>query len=185
MAKDGQIVMNNKFYAKLVDVIGKVSMPEDGLSLEDRLNQTPTLKNGVFYVAGELSKDYKGVWELANCADGGESFLILSTDEFMNIKQDSDNEDYPVMEANVDGRVFGFISSLIALGIIWYIAGSRKGMNASLYSKSADSLECSLCETTTYFLSGDGRKDITQDEFREIESMSAVVTEFTRHKYKM
>lgn len=185
MAKDGQIVMNDKFYAKLVDVIGKVSMPEDGLSLEDRLDQTPTLKNGVFYVAGELSKDYKGVWKVASCADSGESFLTLSTDELMNIKQDSDDEEYPVMEANVDGRVFGFISSLLALGIIWYIAGSRKGMNASLYSKTADSLEHSLHETTTYFLAGNGRKDITQDEFREIEGMSTVVTEFTRHRYKM
>ena len=184
MATDGQIVMNDKFYDKFVDIIGKVLLPEDELSLEDRLDQTPTFKNGVFYVASELSTGYNGVWKLTNCV-ANEQFLCLFTDDLIAIKQSGGKEESCIMEAVVDGRTFGLISSLLALGILWYIAGSRKSMDASLYSKAADSLECGLRETTEYFLTGDGRKDITQNEFREIENMSTVVFEFAKYKYEV
>lgn len=184
MATDGQIVMNDKFYNKFVDIIGKVLMPEDDLSLEDRLDQTPTFKNGVFYVASELSTGYDGVWKLTNCI-ANEPFLCLFTDNLIAIKQEGCKEESTITEAVVDGRTFGLISSLLALGILWYIAGSRKGMDATLYSKAAEGLEGGLRETVAYFLTGDGRKDITQEEFREIENMGIVVIEFAKHKYEM
>lgn len=184
MAKDGQIVMNDKFYHKFVDIAGTVLTPENGLSLAERLEQTPTLKNGVFYVAEELCQGYKGEWRLVNCAEADEAFLCLTANGFIEIKQDR-NDNEAVMEAFVDGRVFGLISSLLALGILWYIAGSRKGMDANLYSNAASVIESAFEKTTSYFLSGDGRKDITQDEFREIESLDMVVMEFTKNKYEM
>ena len=46
MAKDGQIVMNDKFYHKFVDIAGTVLTPENGLSLAERLEQQTAKTNG-------------------------------------------------------------------------------------------------------------------------------------------
>lgn len=185
MTKNGQIVMNDKFFTKFISVIGRVVVPEDSLCLAERLDQTPTFKNGVFYVASELSLNYSGEWNLANCNPTNEVFMYLKTDKFITIKQERSGTQIPDIEAIVDGRTFGLIASLLALGLLWYIANSRKGTNAIDYNKAADSIERSLASTTDYFLVGDGRKDITQQEYREIESMSVVVAELAKYKYEM
>lgn len=185
MVADQKIVMNDKFFSKFVNVIGKTFIPQDSLSLEDRLDQTPTFKNGVFYVASELSNEYSGTWELANCKKSDENFLYLATDKFITVKQERSDIEIPDMEAIVDGKTFGLISSLLALGLLWYIANSRKGANTMQYSRVSESIERELKLTTDYFLIGEGRKDITQQEYREIESMNTVVMEFAKYKYEM
>lgn len=185
MADDGQIVMNDKFYNKLVDTVSEVIIPSDNLSAEDRLTLNPSFKNGVFFVANELNSQYKGEWQTCHCKDSQEAFLELVTDEKMLIKQDQGEAEIPALEAEVDGRTFGLISSLLALGLLWYIAGSKKDMQPDEYTTAADGIEQAIATTTEYFLYGDGRKDITQEEFREIESLSTVVMQFAKFKYEM
>lgn len=185
MTINGQVVMNDKFLSKFVDIIGQTVMPTDDLSLHDRVLETPILKNAAMYVASELSEKYSGEWKTANCTGTDEAFLYLETDQPIFIKEERGHADIPVLEAVVDGRTFGLISSLLGYGLLWYVANSQKRKIADAYDKAAKVVETALETVVRYFLEGAGRISITQDEYREIEVMNTVVIEFSKYKYVM
>ena len=185
MTKDGQVVMNDKFFNKFVDIIGHVVIPQDGLSLEDRVSTNPILKNAAMYVGSELSKEYVGDWKTANCSGIDEGFLFLESESPILIREDRSQAEVKVVEAIVDGRTFGLISSLLGYGLLWYIANGQKRAIADAYDKAATIVETAMKTVVQYFLEGDGRIGITQDEYREIEIMNMVVFEFAKHKYEM
>lgn len=177
--------MNDKFFNKFVDIIGQAVIPTDDLSLHDRVLETPILKNAAMYVASELSEEHSGKWKMANCAGTDEGFLYLETDQPIFIKEERSHADIPVIEAIVDGRTFGLISSLLGYGLLWYVANGQKRKIADAYDKAAKVVETALRSVVSHFLEGDGRINITQDEYREIEVMNTVVIEFAKYKYVM
>jgi hypothetical protein len=185
MTINGQVVMNDKFFDKFVDIIGQTVMPTDDLSLHDRVLEKPILKNAAIYVASELSEKHSGEWKMANCTGTDEGFLYLETDQSIFIKEERSHADIPVVEAIVDGRTFGLISSLLGYGLLWYVANSQKRKIADAYGKAAKVVETALKAVVSYFLEGAGRVSITQDEYREIEVMNSVVIEFAKYKYVM